>query len=57
MNELGIPPHVVERALNHTMQGVMAIYNRADYLEERKAALAAWGAEVERIVGSPGATR
>lgn len=57
MNELGIAPHIVEKILNHTLQGVMGTYNRAEYLEERKAALQAWGAAVERIVGNtvPGA--
>lgn len=51
--ELGTPPHVVERCLNHTMQGVMAVYNRHDYLPERKLALDAWGAELERIFAGP----
>jgi integrase len=35
LNELGTSPHVVERCLNHTMQGVMAVYNRAEYHDER----------------------
>jgi integrase len=47
--DLGTLPHVIERALNHTMQGVMAVYNRNDYLPERRRALEAWGAELERI--------
>lgn len=55
MNELGIPPHVVEKILNHTLQGVMGTYNHAEYLQERKAALLAWSTEVERIVNSGGA--
>lgn len=50
---LGVAPHVVERCLNHTMQGVMAVYNRHDYLPERKLALDAWGAELERIFAGP----
>ncbi len=50
MNELGVAPHVVEKVLNHTLQGVMGTYNRAEYLEERKAALLAWGAEVDRVI-------
>lgn len=47
--DLAVPPHVIERCLNHTMQGVMAVYNRNDYLPERRAALDAWGVELERI--------
>lgn len=50
MNEIGIAPHVVEKILNHTLQGVMGTYNRAEYWEERQAAMLAWGLEVERIV-------
>lgn len=36
---LGIPGHVAERCLNHSLKGVEGIYNRHDYLNERKAAL------------------
>lgn len=50
MNDLGVAPHVVEKILNHTMQGVMATYNRAEYTEERTKAMLLWGKEVQRIV-------
>lgn len=53
--DLGVAPHVIERCLNHTMQGVMAVYNRNDYAAERRAALEAWGAELARIFASPAA--
>jgi integrase len=46
MAGLGIPPHVVDKVLNHasgTIRGVAAVYNRFEYLEERRAALEAWG--------------
>jgi integrase len=36
------PPHVVEKLLNHSIQGVAAIYNRHDYRDERIAATVAW---------------
>jgi integrase len=48
---LGVAPHVVEKCLNHQMQGVMATYNRHDYETERKAAAVAWEAELKRING------
>jgi integrase len=54
MAELGIAPHVADRVLNHTsgtIQGVAAIYNRFQYLEERKAALNALGQYIERLIG------
>ena len=44
------PPHVVEKMLNHSLGGVMAIYNRHGYEAERVAAAEAWAVEVERIV-------
>ena len=50
MNTIGVLPHVVEKCLNHVLEGVMAVYNRADYLEERRAAFHALGREVERIL-------
>jgi integrase len=53
MARLNIAPHVVDRVLNHvsgTIKGVAAVYNRHAYLEERKAALAAWGRYVENLV-------
>jgi integrase len=53
--DLGVAPHIIERCLNHTMQGVMAVYNRNDYLQERRAALDAWGARLSRIFNAPAA--
>lgn len=42
LNDLGQPPHVVEQMLGHTMGGVMAIYNRSQYLPEKRQALEIW---------------
>ena len=42
---LGIAPHVVERLLNHasgTISGIAAIYNRFQYMDEMRAAIALW---------------
>jgi integrase len=53
MARLNIPPHVVEKVLNHssgTIRGVAAVYNRFEYLEERRAALEAWGRYVGNLV-------
>lgn len=46
---MGFPPHVCDRLLNHVtgaISGVAAVYQRAEFLTERKAALDAWGAHV-----------
>lgn len=41
--ELGVDPVVAERCLNHRIRGVEGIYNRHQYLDERRAGLALWG--------------
>jgi integrase len=42
LEALGIAPHVAERCLNYKLRGVVGIYNRHDYFEERKEALQKW---------------
>ena len=54
MARLGIAPHVADKVLNHqggTISGVAAVYQRHDFLAERKRALEMWGAHVQRTVG------
>jgi hypothetical protein len=46
---MGFQPHVCDRILNHVtgaIQGVAAVYQRHEFLAERKAALDAWAAQV-----------
>lgn len=43
MGDIAIHAHIVEKVLNHTMKGVMEVYNHANYYPERRAALNAWG--------------
>jgi integrase len=55
MCRLGVPPHVADKILNHqggTISGVAAVYQRHDFLSERKDALERWGAHVENISGA-----
>jgi integrase len=51
-DKLGIQPHVVESILGHTghQGGTAGVYNKADYLDERRRALAKWADYVEGIV-------
>lgn len=51
MASAGVEPFVVERALNHTLQGVMGIYNRSEYAPERVAAAKALERVILAIVG------
>ena len=49
MAENGVAPHVADRLLNHvtgTISGVAAVYQRGEFLAERKLALEAWAAHV-----------
>jgi integrase len=51
--DLKIPPHVIDRILNHStgvIRGVMATYNRAEYLVERRDALEAWGRYIDVFI-------
>jgi len=53
MARLGIAPHVADKILNHqtgTISGVAAVYQRHDFLAERRAALDLWGAHVDQIL-------
>ncbi len=53
MARLNIAPHVVDKVLNHsggTIRGVAAVYNRFAYLDERRAALEAWGRFITAVV-------
>ena len=53
MARLNFPPHVVDKVLNHvsgTIRGVAAVYNRFEYLDERRAALEAWSRYVENLI-------
>ncbi|NMC63850.1 MAG: tyrosine-type recombinase/integrase [SAR324 cluster bacterium] len=49
LRKLGISRDVVGSVLNHTHQGVTAVYDRHDLLPEMKEALHKWCAEVARI--------
>lgn len=61
--DAGFAPHVCDRLLNHvsgSIRGVAAVYQRAEFLAERKAALEAWavvindtGDVLERLAVGP----
>ena len=49
MARLGVPPHVVERVLNHssgTFAGVAGVYNRFEYAPEMRDALELWARHI-----------
>ena len=53
MAGLGVAPHVADKILNHqsgSISGVAAVYQRHQFLAERKEALERWGTHVTQIV-------
>jgi integrase len=54
MARLRFPPHVLSAVLNHapqaTMKGVLSVYNRYEYLTEKREALEAWARYVQSQV-------
>ena len=50
---LGVPVHVVEKALNHvsgTHSGIVGVYQRHDYGDERRRAMELWAAHLDGMV-------
>ncbi|HAN63165.1 MAG TPA: integrase [Rhizobiales bacterium] len=53
MARLGVAPHVADKVLNHqsgTISGVAAVYQRHEFLVERKDALERWGTHVAGLL-------
>jgi integrase len=53
MASVGVAPHVADKILNHvagTISGVAAVYQRHEFLKERRDALERWGAHVEALL-------
>ena len=48
----GTPGYVAERCLNHKLKGVEGIYDKYDYFEERKIALASLATTIEEMVST-----
>jgi len=54
MARLGVAPHVIDKILNHqseTISGVAAVYQRHEFIAERRAALDLWGSHVSEPLG------
>ncbi|MFS8035542.1 tyrosine-type recombinase/integrase [Xanthobacter sp. AM11] len=51
MARLGVPVHVVEKLLNHTsgtFSGIVGVYQRHEYADEKRQAIETWGEYVAR---------
>jgi integrase len=52
MARLGVAPHIADKILNHqssTISGVAAVYQRHEFMVERKEALDRWGAHLANV--------
>ena len=55
MARLGTPPHIADKILNHqggTISGVAAVYQRHEFLAERREALDRWASHISQIVAA-----
>src|SRR5262249_38157364 len=48
-DELRVEPHIVEAALNHVKVGIGAVYNKAQYREQKREALEKWARHIETL--------
>jgi integrase len=46
---LRVEPHVAERVLNHVQPGIAGVYDRAEYLDEKRDALTKWATHLESL--------
>lgn len=47
LSALGVPVAIAERCLNHTLGGLIAVYDQHDYLVERRKALEQWSTKLD----------
>ena len=53
--ELGVPPHITERLLNHvsgTISGIATIYNRHAHMDEMREAVSKWESHLTSLLQS-----
>ena len=50
MTKIGVPRLHVEKVLNHSTGDIAEVYDRHDYLPEKRAALEKWGAHLQTII-------
>ena len=55
--QIGTPPHIAERLLNHIQPGLIETYDRHAYLPEMRAAMLAYEAELMRVLDPDSATQ
>lgn len=49
---LKIEPHIAERVLNHAQETIAGTYDRHAYMDEKRAALEKWAAQLQHLAGT-----
>lgn len=52
MGDLDIEPYVIERCLNHVQQGIVGVYQRQEYIPQRKKAFEKWGNKLASLTNT-----
>ncbi|WP_426575749.1 tyrosine-type recombinase/integrase [Xenorhabdus stockiae] len=52
LNDMKVTPHIVDQLLGHILPGVMAIYNKSQYLPEKLDALNKWCERLDVLAGN-----
>jgi integrase len=55
LGKLGVSRFIIARVLNHADRTVTGIYDRYEYLDQKRHALEAWGQYLENLIARPGA--
>ena len=51
-DQLDVLPHLVEALLNHIKKGLEGVYNKAEYMKQKRDALILWGEYVDELVSA-----
>jgi integrase len=57
LSQLSVPPHIAELVIGHSLRGIVKVYDRYEYLTEKREALTRWADHLLIVVGEqPGAS-
>jgi integrase len=51
LSQLSVPPHIAELIIGHSIGGIVKVYDRYDYMAEKREALTRWADHLLTIVG------
>jgi integrase len=56
LSRLKVEPHIAERVLNHVQPGVAGVYDRFEYIDQKREALTRWAEHLRSLVGTASAS-